>query len=195
MLTKNPDFSVGLMGGYALPAEEGYGGAATFGFSLAYRVTANLAVEVSGLRFQSQLEGSSDGLSRGKLATFPLSLNLKGSYPVNDRFSPYAIVGIGYFFNSFALCDSVQAEWNPVGFDVREEVENSWGLLVGAGLDYFLTQNLSVNLDIRYCMSKTKGSWSFTDQVTGTALSGNLQELSLNTLVLGVGVKFYFSLF
>jgi len=195
MLAKNPDFSVGLMGGYALPSEEGYGGTSTLGFSLAYRMTPNLAVEVSGLRFQSQLEGSSEGLSRGKLTMFPLSLNLKGSYSVNDRFSPYAIVGIGYFFNSFALCDCIQAEWDPVGFDVREEVENSWIFLVGAGLDYFLTQNLSVNLDIRYCMSKTKGSWSFTDQVTGTALSGNLQELSLNTLVLGVGVKFYFSLF
>jgi len=195
MPAENPDFSVGLMGGYALPSEEGYGGAFAFGFSLAYRMTSNLSVELSGLRFQSQLEGSPEGLSRGKLTMFPLSLNLKGSYPASDRFSPYAIVGIGYFFNSFALCDCIQAEWNPLGFDVREDVENSWGFLVGAGLDYFLAPNLSVNLDIRYGMSKTKGSWSFTDQVTGAAVSGNLEKLSLNTLVLGLGVKFYFSLF
>ncbi len=190
-----PGFSVGLMGGYALPSEEGYGGAFAFGFSLTYRATPNIAVEVSGIRYQSQLEGSSQGLSRGKLAVFPIFLSLKGRYPLNERLAPYAVIGAGYFFNSFVLCDCIQSEWNTVGFDVTEEVENSAGFHVGVGLDYFVMPNFSVNIDIRYLMSKTKGSWSFTDQIGGTAVSGSLDDLNLNTLVLGIGVKFFFSLF
>ena len=134
-------------------------------------------------------------MSRGKLTQFPLFLSLKGRYPVNERLAPYAVIGVGYFLNSFVLCDCVQSDWNAVGFDVLEEVENSSGFQVGVGLDYFVMPNLSVNIDVRYFLSKTKGSWSFTDQVTGTAVSGSLEDLSLNTLVLGVGVKFFFSIF
>ncbi|NOR14358.1 MAG: outer membrane beta-barrel protein [Candidatus Aminicenantes bacterium] len=190
-----PGFSVGLLGGYALPSEEGYGGAFAFGFSLTYRATPNIAVEVSGIRYQSQLEGSSQGLSRGKLTVSPIFLSLKGRYPLNQRLAPYAVIGAGYFFNSFVLCDGVQSEWNSVGFDVMEEVENSAGFQVGVGLDYFVMPNFSVNIDIRYLMSKSKGSWSFSDQFGGTAVSGNLDDLNQNALVLGIGVKFFFSIF
>ena len=192
---KMPGFGVGLRGGYALPSGEGYGGAFAFGFSLTYRATPNLAVELGGIRYQSQLEGSSQGLSRGKLAVFPVFLSLKGCYPLNDRLAPYAIIGAGYFFNSFVLGDSVQTEWNTVGFDVIEEVENSAGFQVGVGLDYFVMPNFSVNIDIRYLLSKTKGSWSFTDQIGGSTVSGNLDDLTLNTLVLEIGFKFFFSIF
>lgn len=188
-------FAGGILGGYALPSQSGYDGAFAFGFSLSYRITSNLEVEASGIRYQSGLEGHPEGLSRGKLTVFPFFLTVKGRYPLGERLAPYAVVGIGYYFNSFKLCDCIKNDWASLGFDVKEEVGNSLGFQVGAGCEYFVLPYLAVSLDVRYLLSNSKGSWSFVDQVSGGAVSGDIEDLNLNTLVLGLGVKFFFSIF
>ena len=97
--THTTGLGLGIRGGYALPSESGYEGSLAVGFSLAYRITPNLEIEAGGLFYESQVEGQVEGLSRGKLRVLPLFLSVKGRYPLGHRFAPYAVAGVGYFFN------------------------------------------------------------------------------------------------
>ncbi len=94
--------------------------------------------------------------------------------------------------NSFSLDSEIDNAWNALGFDIEEEVENSSGFYIGAGLDFFFTKNLALNGDIRYSIVETKGSWKVTDQISNIDTTGNLESLNLNTLMIGVGLKFCF---
>jgi outer membrane protein W len=187
--------SLALNVGYALPSESAYEGGFTLGGDIAYLVNQNLAVVLGFYRYQSKVEGSVEGLSTGKLTTLPLSLGLQGRYPVGERLVPYAAASVAYHFISFELCHICRDEWDALGFDIREEVENALGFQVGAGLDYLITDYIDLNLDVRYQVLKGSGSWSMTDQFSGTSLSGNLEGLNFNALILRVGAKIFFKFF
>jgi opacity protein-like surface antigen len=142
-------------------------------------------------RYQSQTEGSIEGLSKGKLTTMPLSLGIQGRFPVNERLFPYLAAGVAYHFNTFKLCQICQDNWDALGFDVREEVENGLGFQFGAGLDYEVTDYIDLNLDVRYQIAQGSGSWSQTDQFSGAAVSGDLEGLNFNALIIRVGAKIF----
>jgi len=79
-----------------------------------------------------------------------------------------------------------------LGFDIEEEVENTLGFHFVVGVDYFLTRNIALNADISYCSVKPKGSWSLTDQVSGTSVSEDFEDLNFNSLLFGIGLKYFF---
>jgi len=183
--------SLALNAGYALPSESGYDGGFAFGGDLSYLVNRNLAVVLGFYHYQSQTEGSIEGLSKGKLTTMPLSMGIQGRYPVNERLIPYIAVGVAYHFNTFKLCQICQDNWDAVGFDIREEIKNGLGFQFGAGLDYEVTDYIDLNLDVRYQIAKGSGSWSQTDQFSGASVSGDLEGLNLNALIIRVGAKIF----
>ncbi len=94
--------------------------------------------------------------------------------------------------NKFNLDEEITDSWDALGFDIEEKVENAIGYHIGAGIDIFITKNIALNADVRYCMAKIKGSWTLTDQVISTSISGDIENLSLNSLIFGGGFKFYF---
>lgn len=183
--------SLALNAGYALPSESGSNGGFVLGGDLSYLVNRNLAVVLGFYRYQSQTEGSIEGLSKGKLTTMPLSLGIQGRFPVNERLFPYLAAGVAYHFNTFKLCQICQDNWDALGFDVREEVENGLGFQFGAGLDYEVTDYIDLNLDVRYQIAQGSGSWSQTDQFSGAAVSGDLEGLNFNALIIRVGAKIF----
>jgi outer membrane protein W/uncharacterized protein YgiM (DUF1202 family) len=183
--------SLAFNAGYALPSESAYEGGFVFGGDIAYLVNQNLAVVLGFYRYQSKVEGSPEGLTTGKLTTLPISLGIQGRYPVGERLVPYAAAGVAYHFNSYKLCQLCQDQWDALGFDVREEVENALGFQVGAGLDYLVTDYIDLNLDVRYQFLKGSGSWSMTDQFGGPSLSGSLEDLNFNALILRIGIKIF----
>ncbi len=183
--------SLALNAGYALPSESGYDGGFAFGGDLSYLVNRNLAVVLGFYHYQSQTEGSIEGLSKGKLTIMPLSMGIQGRYPVNERLIPYIAAGVAYHFNTFKLCQVCQDHWEALGFDVREEVKNGLGFQIGAGLDYEVTDYIDLNLDVRYQIAKGSGSWSQTDQFSGASVSGDLEGLNFNALIIRVGAKIF----
>ena len=108
---------------------------------------------------------------------------------------PYAAVGATLSFNSFKLCQACQDNWEALGISIDESVENSFGWHVGAGLDYLVTHNLALNVDIRTHFLKSQGNWIMDDLLSDASVSGDLDDLNLNTWVFRVGAKFYFRLF
>lgn len=94
--------------------------------------------------------------------------------------------------NRFNLDEQITDTWDALGFDIEEKVENAIGYHLGAGIDLFITKNIALNADVRYCIAKIKGSWILTDQAIGASTSGDIEDLNLNSLIFGGGLKFYF---
>jgi opacity protein-like surface antigen len=154
----------------------------------------NQYVEVSGFRYQTSAKESDDvtRLSKGKLATILLQLSLVGRFPLNPMVVPYVLAGGGYYLNTFDLDGNIVGNWSDLGFDDDEKVDNAFGFHVGAGLDYFINPNIAVGVNGRYCIVKGKGSWLLRDQVTGEEIKGNLANLSLNSIILVLSLKYFF---
>lgn len=186
------ELSIGIRAGYAVPSEVNYDSGFAYGINFCLEITKNIAFELSGLRFQSNVEEDPAALSKGKLSVLPIQLSMQARFPIGDKFVPYVLGGGGYYLNSFTIDKQIADNWNELSFDIEEKAKNALGFQFGAGIDYFLNQNIALNADFRYCIAKFKGTWSLTDQVSGTVVSGNIENLNLNTIILGAGLKFYF---
>jgi opacity protein-like surface antigen len=187
-----PKSGLGFLAGYAMPAASNYSNGFNYGGNICLGITKNVSIELKGLRFQSDVEGDPEALSKGKLSVMPIQLSIQLRFPVSGRFSPYLLGGGGYYLNRFNIDEEITDAWDDLGFDIEEKAENAIGYHLGAGIDLFITNNIALNADIRYCLAKIKGSWTLTDQVIGTKTSGDIEDLDFNSLILGGGLKFYF---
>lgn len=182
-------YSLGLGLGLASPSEEYYGLGMNFSGNFYYKIQDKLALELKAQAFRSIIESDmvalgSQGLSNGKLAIFPVQLSLQGRFPLKNQIVPYAVTGIGYYLNNFSLEDK--------SFNQEEKVKNALGFHLGGGIDYFFKENIALNVDLRYCLVKSSGTWSRRDPVSGARISGEIVKINLNSLMLGVGVKYFF---
>jgi opacity protein-like surface antigen len=73
-----------------------------------------------------------------------------------------------------------------------EKVKNALGFHLGGGIEYFFKGNLAVKVDLKYCFIKTSGSRSFIDPGTGLPVSQTIDNIRLNTLLIGIGIKHIF---
>jgi outer membrane protein W len=187
-----PKSGIGFLAGYAMPAENNYSSGLKYGGNICLGITKNISIELKGLSFQSDVEGDPEALSKGKLSVIPIQLSIQARFPISWRFLPYLLGGGGYYLNRFNLDQEITDAWDALGFDLEEKVENAIGYHLGAGIDLFVTRNIALNADVRYCIARIKGSWTLTDQIIGTETSGSLEDLNLNSLIFGGGLKFYF---
>lgn len=191
-LSQTGRLQAGIRAGYAVMPDAQFGGGLAFGAVLGYALSPKLGVEVSGVRYQAEVTGDPDGLSDGNLAVLAFQLSVRGSFPLNDKMTPYAVAGADYHLNTFTLDDGPADAWEALGFSVEESVENGIGFHAGLGLDYALRSNLIVNLDARFIMSTGKGTWELTDEVSGTQTGEDLDDLKFNAVVISVGLKYCF---
>ena len=197
-LSLNAAIKAGLFGGFALTTEANYGNGIAFGGYLGFELTPNIAVEFRAARFSFDVTGSDTGLSKGKMAVMPLELNVQGRLPVGKSMIPYIALGLGYSLNSFNLDAALLDDWNAVGMTIEETVKSGLAIFAGLGLDFAIMpgpnpgQGLFINLEARYMMSKTSGSWTLTDQVSKTSTGADLKDLKLDTIMFGLGLKYGF---
>ena len=187
-----PKSGIEFLAGYAMPSEDNYNSGLKYGGNICLGITKNVSIELSGLSFQTSVAGDPEALSKGKLSVIPIQLSIQTRFPISSRFVPYLLGGGGYYLNRFTLDKEITDAWNALGFDIEEKVENAIGYHLGGGIDLFFTKNIALNVDIRYCIAKIKGSWTLIDQIIGTETSGNLEDLNLNSLMFGGGLKFCF---
>ncbi len=187
-----PKSGVGFLAGYAMPAENNYSSGLKYGGNIYLALTNNVSLELKGLSFQSAVEGDPEALSKGKLSIMPIQLSIQAKFRISSRLFPYILGGGGYYLNKFDLDEEIIAAWDALGFDLEEKVENAVGYHVGAGIDLFITKNIALNADVRYFITQIKGSWTLTDQIMGIETSGDIENLNLNSLIFGGGLKFYF---
>ena len=184
---------VGLAAGDAKPSDSLYSGGVSGGLVFSIGLWKYLALEIQGGYFGSGVQGSNEGLSKGKLTVIPIQLSLQGRYPVNEgRLMPYLELGGGYYLNSFAVDSDLVDDWERVGFALEEKVEGAFGFHFGAGLDFFLSRNFSLGLGFKYCLVRMNGSWSLTDNAGSTEVTGDLEDLKLSPLTIALRLRFVF---
>lgn len=108
-------------------------------FTAEYFIRDNLGIELlaaTPFSHDITLGGSTDA---GSVKHLPPTLSLNYHFPTNSAWKPYVGAGLNYtiFFD----------ESSPLG-DLK--VDNSFGVALQAGLDYQVTQNGAVRLNLRW---------------------------------------------
>lgn len=189
---------LGISGSYAKHLESNFGSGLAPGFSLAYDVTPMFSVEVRGALFASTVTGSTTSLSQGEMTMVPVEIAVVARFGAGKKLVPYAAVGGGYGLHSFKLDSQIVNDWSNLGLTLSESIKKGATLLIGAGLDYALKagpkpgQGIFLNFEARYLMGKADGSWSLTDNASQEKATGVLEGLKLDSLLIGLGVKYGF---
>ncbi len=184
-------FGIGFGAGYAAPADTNYGNSVKFGGSIYIQVHRNVVFELAATTFKSNIEEKPEGLDDGKLTVFPLQLSIQGRFPQSRHFIPFVFAGVSYYMNDYILDSQITEEWQLIGFDIDEEVDNTFGFHIGAGFDIFLMKKLAITADITYCIGEAKGAWTLTDQISEASILGEIKDIKLNSFLFEVGLKFF----
>jgi outer membrane protein W len=153
------------------------------GLNASYIVIPHFALELAWNRFETDIEAGRFKLS--EITIMPLLLTAQFRILPSNPVVPYVGVGVGYYFNKLDKNREVKTETETSKTIVAEEVDDSLGLHVDGGVDWFLTDNFALNLDARYF-------WTEADITGKENLSSITDEIDLDSLVLGFGVKLYF---
>ena len=98
------------------------------------------------------------------------------------KYKGKSIFTFGYFFNDFDQNDPVIEFIYGAGADV--DVDDSFGFHVGGGVEVFVTENVALNLDLKYIWTKVEADVNiagFKDE-----------DIDMDSFVVGLGIKFYF---
>lgn len=159
------------------------------GFSL--KLYKNIALELNIGGFKSGVKQSFPLLSKGVISYVPFQLSFIWRVPLK-RIMPYVSLGGNYYITNFVLDAETYNTWSLLGFDVGETIKNMFGFHCGAGLDFFLGDNIAINIDLKYNVAKTSVTWYMKDLLSDLAASGGTNNIKLNSLFILAGLKFYF---
>ncbi len=184
-------FWVGGGAGYTMPSDSNFEKGMNFCGTFGIGVMKYLAVELRVPYFQSDVIGTVGGLSSGRLSNLSLMLSLQARYPIKNRFVPYLVAGGDYHLNTFSLNQEITDSWSNRGFNIEESVNHTFGFHLGAGLDFFLFQNIAINLDARYYTANLKGQRTLANRISQEMTSGTIEGMKLNSLQAGISVKLF----
>jgi opacity protein-like surface antigen len=191
-------FSVGGFHGFATsaasPALEGkqasydhteFKNSFVYGGSFLYRGNSGSSVELCIENLSMDIE--EEGIDVGTLKMMPVMLLYKfQGMPKNGNtgFTGHGSIGGGVAFTSFEKGKMLTDLEQENDYDLKITTENSFVFELGAGVDYFITKNFSVNLDGRLLMGNVKTKWADGEMDVDTFQPSNFQVL--------VGVRYWF---
>lgn len=140
---------------------------------LSYFFTRNIAAELV-LTTPQDVKVNLNGTQIGTVQALPPSLVLQYHFTDMGAFKPY--IGAGVNYTVFYKRDNI------LGGAVHVD-NSSTGFVAQVGVDYALTRNVSLNVDVKYVQMSTN--------VT-TAGGTSLGKLDLNPITAGVGVGYRF---
>ncbi|MFQ6083097.1 MAG: OmpW family outer membrane protein [Candidatus Aminicenantia bacterium] len=180
-------FGLGLKIEYATPLEKIYGSGFMSGLSFSFTIGNNFALEIDSGNWKSEVEEKEGGLYQGKLSITPVLFTGQFLIPVGRSFIPYLGIGFGYYFNHFNLSEEIIT---IPEVKINQEVEDIFGIHFGGGFDYFFTENMALNGDVKYCLIKPQGITSIIDM--NTRVTKEYFDINLKTILFKIGVKIYF---
>jgi opacity protein-like surface antigen len=183
-----PRFAVEIDSGPTSVKETGFGSGWRYGGGMFFRTGHRMGVEVMLESFGVPVAaGTADLASAGRMTMTTLLVNEQLFVLTHGRILPYALMGIGFSFISFAPDDG------PANLPQRDFVDRM-ALQLGAGLAFRITRSLSVTGKARYNLVKTwieNPGLRSRDPVRETnPLEQNM--LHLYGLELGLGVRLGF---
>lgn len=117
----------------------GFNGEVAFG----HHFNPNIALEFGLGYSQTDANAIIDGtLIKADIRNVPLTLSLKGVYPVN-QYELYGLFGIGVYFT--------EAEVSFPAFGIKADDDDTpLGVHLGAGFNYNLSNNMFIGLEAKY---------------------------------------------
>ncbi len=137
-----------------------------------YFFTNNIALNVLATFLSPDID--SDVGDLGSVDLIPPIFTLQYHFSPGETVSPYVGIGFNYniFYNESGQLDALDVD-----------VENTFGFVVQAGMDYGINENLSFNLDLKYL--------TFDADVDIDAL-GVEDELEYDAFIIGAGLGYRF---
>ena len=140
-------------------------------FDISYFFTDNFAAELV-LTWPQKMDVTLAGNGIGSVKVLPPTLMLQYHFPPDEKFRPYAGVGVNY--TNFSSKD-----FNIAGLDTSS---SSWGPALQAGFDYQIAPRWYLNADVKYV-------WMDTD----VSLNGaKLTKVDINPWLLSIRVGYRF---
>ncbi len=176
--------------GNRLDFEDGIGGE----INVTYRFLKYLALE-GGIGYtEFDIRNKTLGVDWARIDVLPISVTLQfrwiSSKPEELRWIvPYASLGGGYYFLEIEEESELTRYWLSRGVGIDLEIDDTFFLHVGGGIEIFLTDHIAVNLDAKY-------AWAQADidetRITGTTSQTLGGTINLNSAFIGAGFKFFF---
>ena len=118
-----------------------------FGASVGINVNRYWGVELSGDGFERRLRDD-NGSALGEYSVLPLVSQVRLRYPLLDgRLTPYVLGGVGVALIEFN-------DRKRPGFGLSVETPRSTVVgTIGAGLDYFVAENVAVGVELKYLIA------------------------------------------
>ncbi len=183
-------FGIGANVFYYFPQEDNLFGTSidveediALGLNFTYIVIPQFSLELTWHYFETDIE--KDGAALGEINSLPLLLTAQYRIIPEGPVVPYVGVGVGYYINDLDVKSEARAQAKAANISYPTDIDNSLGLHLNAGLDWFLTESFALNLDARYLFSEA--------DIEGQGTSSDTSdEIDLDSLLIGAGVKVYF---
>jgi outer membrane protein W len=158
-----------------------------FELNLTYFLCKFFSLELSAGYIQTDLDASFMGFEGryGEIEQFPILLTGCFHWPVNEWFRPYAGGGVGYYLNDIERADGPGEFFNGSPAGVTAFVDDGFGFHVDAGIELFISDHFALSLDVKY-------TWLRVDIGFEGAGLDSKESTSLNAVVVGAGLKYYF---
>lgn len=155
-----------------------------------YFVTDNIALELiagtSRHRVKATLPTVGGDTEVGKVSLLPPTLSAQYHFLPKNQFSPYVGAGINYtlFYREDAANNA-----NSIGLRIVDtDYKNRFGFSLQAGFDYFVTDNILINVDVKKLFLSTK----LTGTTAGVAVVPWKSDVRLDPWIFGLGVGYKF---
>jgi outer membrane protein len=162
--------------GFALPSDSSWNGSSlsgdmgfTGGGGLLFGVTKNVAIEVEATATRYDLKNGSF-VKDGTATVTNLSFNGLYHFAEYSKASPYLGGGLSILFNDYTNAD----------------VDTVMGVNLKGGLDYFITHQIALNMELKGVISPT----ATMRDLTGTYTSGSFDPTSFSCLF---GARYLFN--
>ncbi len=163
--------------GYAAFTTKGIGSGFRYGMAFMGKVSPRIGIEFILERLRAPVDGDVDPfkLGAGTLYVTPLSVNMQYRWREKGRFTPYALLGVGFNFYHFLPEEG------------HEEVADRLALIFGGGADTRIGRNTSLHLGLKFAPVPTwvqeKGSHPEPD---------DQEKIWLNAFTFTLGIKYFF---
>ena len=150
-----------------------------------YMATDNIGFALIAATTKHHATGTSGTTgSIGRLAStwvLPPTLTAQYHFAPASKVRPYVGAGINYtLFYSEKPSAALEAAVGPT----KVKMKSSFGWAAQAGIDFDLSKNMFLNLDVKYIDIRT------TARLSTTAIGVQTVKVNLNPIVVGVGVGF-----
>jgi outer membrane protein W len=162
--------------------------------NVTYRFLKHFALEGAVGYTEFDIKNDTLAVDWARMEMLPISLTLQFRWiskkPEELKWIvPYVHIGGGYYFLDLEEKSELINFWLSRGVGIDLEIDDTFFIHAGGGIEIFLTDHIALNFDARY-------TWAEADidetRVTGLAVQELGESINLNSAYVGGGFKFYF---